>query len=415
MIDIELIKKDFETVEKLLNKRGEKFDLSMILQHYSAKNQLQVSLDDLKNKKNNISKEIGNLSREGKDATKLKKESEYLSEEINGVQGEYNEINEIFFNSIQQIPNLPDLDVPEGISDEANIEINRKIFKQEAGPDHVDIGEKLGLLDFKLANKLSGSRFVVLKPGLAKLQRALISFMLDYAEDQGFQEYYVPYIVNSESLFGTGQLPKFEDDQFKINEDQYLIPTAEVPLTNLYRDTFIDESDLPINISAHTPCFRKEAGSYGKDTRGMIRQHQFEKVEVVKLVHPSESENALDEIVQHATSILDKLELSYRTVILCTGDLGFSSAKTIDIEVWLPSQNNFREISSCSNFRDFQTRRMNARVKGTEGKYYPHSLNGSALAVGRTLLAIVENYYDKDKGIRVPEALKPYLNLNYIK
>ncbi|RCL37417.1 MAG: serine--tRNA ligase [SAR86 cluster bacterium] len=415
MIDIELIKKDFETVEKLLNKRGEKFDLSMILQHYSAKNQLQVSLDDLKNKKNNISKEIGNLSREGKDATKLKKESEYLSEEINGVQGEYNEINEIFFNSIQQIPNLPDLDVPEGISDEANIEINRKIFKQEAGPDHVDIGEKLGLLDFKLANKLSGSRFVVLKPGLAKLQRALISFMLDYAEDQGFQEYYVPYIVNSESLFGTGQLPKFEDDQFKINEDQYLIPTAEVPLTNLYRDTFIDESDLPINISAHTPCFRKEAGSYGKDTRGMIRQHQFEKVEVVKLVHPSESENALDEIVQHATSILDKLELSYRTVILCTGDLGFSSAKTIDIEVWLPSQNNFREISSCSNFRDFQTRRMNARVKGTKGKYYPHSLNGSALAVGRTLLAIVENYYDKDKGIRVPEVLKPYLNLNYIK
>ena len=415
MIDIELIKKDFETVEKLLNKRGEKFDLSMILQHYSAKNQLQVSLDDLKNKKNNISKEIGNLSREGKDATKLKKESEYLSEEINGVQGEYNEINEIFFNSIQQIPNLPDLDVPEGISDEANIEINRKIFKQEAGPDHVDIGEKLGLLDFKLANKLSGSRFVVLKPGLAKLQRALISFMLDYAEDQGFQEYYVPYIVNSESLFGTGQLPKFEDDQFKINEDQYLIPTAEVPLTNLYRDTFIDESDLPINISAHTPCFRKEAGSYGKDTRGMIRQHQFEKVEVVKLVHPSESENALDEIVHHATSILNKLELSYRTVILCTGDLGFSSAKTIDIEVWLPSQNDFREISSCSNFRDFQTRRMNARVKGKEGKYYPHSLNGSALAVGRTLLAIVENYYDKDKGIRVPEALKPYLNLNYIK
>jgi len=415
MIDIELIKKDLEAVEKLLNKRGEKFDLSMILQHYSAKNQLQVSLDDLKSKKNNISKEIGNLSREGKDTTKLKKESESLSEEINGIQDEYNEINEIFFNAIQQIPNLPDLDVPEGISDEANIEINRKIFKQERGPDHVEIGEKLELLDFKLANKLSGSRFVVLKPGLAKLQRALISFMLDYAEDQGFQEYYVPFIVNSESLFGTGQLPKFEDDQFKVNEDQYLIPTAEVPLTNLYRDTFIDESDLPINVSAHTPCFRKEAGSYGKDTRGMIRQHQFEKVEVVKLVHPSESENALDEIIHHATSILDKLELSYRTVILCTGDLGFSSAKTIDIEVWLPSQNDFREISSCSNFRDFQTRRMNARVKGKEGKYYPHSLNGSALAVGRTLLAIVENYYDKDKGIRVPEALKPYLNLNYIK
>ena len=415
MIDIELIKKDLEAVEKRLNKRGEKFDLSMILQNYSVKNQLQVSLDDLKNKKNNISKEIGNLSREGKDTTKLKKESESLSEKINGVQAEYNEINEIFFNAIQQIPNLPDLDVPEGISDEANIEINRKIFKQETGPDHVEIGEKLGLLDFKLANKLSGSRFVVLKPGLAKLQRALISFMLDYAEDQGFQEYYVPYIVNSESLFGTGQLPKFEDDQFKVNEDQYLIPTAEVPLTNLYRDTFIDESDLPINISAHTPCFRKEAGSYGKDTRGMIRQHQFEKVEVVKLVHPSESENALEEIVHHATSILDKLELSYRTVILCTGDLGFSSAKTIDIEVWLPSQNDFREISSCSNFRDFQTRRMNARVKGKEGKYYPHSLNGSALAVGRTLLAIVENYYEKDKGIRVPKALKPYLNLNYIK
>jgi len=414
MIDIELIKKDFETVEKRLNKRGEKFDLSLIVQHYSVKNQLQVSLDDLKNKKNNISKEIGNLSREGKDATKLKKESENLNEEINKVQGEFNEINKIFFNSIQQIPNIPDSDVPEGINDETNIEIDRKIFKQETGPDHVEIGERFGLLDFKLANKLSGSRFVVLKPGLAKLQRALISFMLDCAEAQGFQEYYVPYIVNSESLFGTGQLPKFEEDQFKVNEDQYLIPTAEVPLTNLYRDTFIDESDLPINISAHTPCFRKEAGSYGKDTRGMIRQHQFEKVEVVKLVHPSESENALDEIVHHATSILGKLELSYRTVILCTGDLGFASAKTIDVEVWLPSQNNFREISSCSNFRDFQTRRMNARVKGKEGKYYPHSLNGSALAVGRTLLAIVENYYEKDKGIRVPEALKPYLSLDYI-
>ena len=415
MIDIELIKKDFEALEKRLNSRGENFDLSIIVENYSVKNQLQVSLDDLKNKKNSISKEIGNLSREGKDATKLKKESENLNEEINRIQSEFNKINEIFFNSIQQIPNIPDSDVPEGINDEANIEIDRKIFKQEIGPDHVEIGEKLGLLDFKLANKLSGSRFVVLKPGLAKLQRALISFMLDCAEAQSFQEYYVPYIVNSESLFGTGQLPKFEEDQFKVNEDQYLIPTAEVPLTNLYRDTFIDESDLPINISAHTPCFRKEAGSYGKDTRGMIRQHQFEKVEVVKLVHPSESENALEEIVHHATSILDKLELSYRTVILCTGDLGFSSAKTIDIEVWLPSQNDFREISSCSNFRDFQTRRMNARVKGKEGKYYPHSLNGSALAVGRTLLAIIENYYEKDKGIRVPKALKPYLNLNYIK
>lgn len=415
MIDIELIKMEFEALEKRLNARGEKFDLSTILQQYSEKNQLQVSLDDLKNKKNNISKEIGNLSREGKDVTKLKKESEILSEEINKIQSKFKKINEIFVNSMLQIPNLPDFDVPEGSNEEANIEIDRKIFNQKTGPDHVEIGEKLGLLDFKLANKISGSRFVVLKPGLAKLQRALISFMLDYAEEQGFKEYYVPFIVNSESLFGTGQLPKFEDDQFKVNEDQYLIPTAEVPLTNLYRDTIIDESDLPINVCAHTPCFRKEAGSYGKDTRGMIRQHQFEKVEVVKLVHPSESENALDEILQHATSILDSLELSYRTVILCSGDLGFSSAKTIDVEVWLPSQNDFREISSCSNFRDFQTRRMNIRIKGNKGKYFPHSLNGSALAVGRTLLAIVENYYENDKGIRVPDALKSYLGLDFIK
>ena len=415
MIDIEFIKKDFEALEKRLNSRGEKYDLSKILQQYAEKNQLQVSLDDLKNKKNNISKEIGKLSREGKDISKLKGESENLGEEINKVQDEFNQTNMIYTNTLLQIPNLPDSDVPEGINDEANVEIDRKIFNQETGPDHVEIGEELDLLDFKLANKLSGSRFVVLKPGLAKLQRALISFMLDYAEDQGFKEYYVPFIVNSESLFGTGQLPKFEDDQFKVSDDQYLIPTAEVPLTNLYRNTLIDESDLPINICAHTPCFRKEAGSYGKDTRGMIRQHQFEKVEVVKLVHPSESENALDEIVHHATSILEKLELSYRTVILCSGDLGFSAAKTIDVEVWLPSQNNFREISSCSNFRDFQTRRMNARVKGRDGKYFPHSLNGSALAVGRTLLAIAENYYEKGKGIRVPEVLKPYLNLNYIK
>ena len=313
------------------------------------------------------------------------------------------------------IPNIPDDDVPEGKDESFNLELEQIIFNQlEKGPDHVEIGELLDLLDFETANKLSGSRFVVLKGKLAQLQRALLRFMLDEAESNGYTEYYVPYIVNSESLPGTGQLPKFEEDQFSVGKGKYLIQTAEVPLTNLYRNELIEADNLPIKMTSHTPCFRAEAGSYGKDTRGMIRQHQFEKVELVKFVNPSESDKALDELVGHASNILDKLQLSYRKVVLCTGDLGFSAAKTIDLEVWLPSQNCFREISSCSNFRDFQTRRMNTKFRDGSVKLYPHTLNGSALAVGRTLLAILENNYEKGVGVHIPKVLGPYLTFNLI-
>ena len=305
--------------------------------------------------------------------------------------------------------------MPQGDDESANLEINKNIFKQNNdGLDHTEIGQRLGLLDFEAANKLTGSRFVVLKGKLAELQRALITFMLNEAKNNGFEEVYVPYIVNAESLIGTGQLPKFEEDQFKINADRYLIPTAEVPLTNLYRNEVLDESNLPIKVTAHTPCFRAEAGSYGKDTKGMIRQHQFEKVEIVMVVEPKDSDKALNELVKYATTILDKLEISYRNVVLCTGDLGFSAAKTVDIEVWLPSQNCFREISSCSNFRDFQSRRMNFKIKSEKNKYFPHTLNGSALAVGRTLLAILENNYENGVGVHIPKVLRDYLDFDLI-
>ena len=415
MIDLIDLKENLELYKKGLSAKGCDVDLADLLKRNSQKNSIQTELDELKSQKNNLSKEIGALTSKGEDTKKLKDESEILNKKIDAVQNEFDLLKSDLDSIMLQIPNLPDSDVPIGQDESMNKEINTKIFTQSnKGLDHVEIGEKLGLLDFDLANKLSGSRFVVLKGKLAELQRALIQFMLDEAKNNGYEEMYVPLIVNSDSLIGTGQLPKFEEDQFKVGDGKYLIPTAEVPLTNLLRDEVIAESDLPINLTAHTPCFRAEAGSYGKDTRGMIRQHQFEKIEIVKFTHPNKSDESLDELVAHASQILDKLELSYRHVVLCTGDLGFSAAKTIDIEVWLPSQNCFREISSCSNFRDFQSRRINARVKKDKDKFYPHTLNGSALAVGRTLLAIIENFYENGVGVRIPKVLKDYLNFDLI-
>ena len=415
MIDLIDLKENLELYKKGLSAKGCDVDLADLLKRNSQKNSIQTELDELKSQKNNLSKEIGALTSKGEDTKKLKDESEILNKKIDAVQNEFDLLKSDLDSIMLQIPNLPDSDVPIGQDESMNKEINTKIFTQSnKGLDHVEIGEKLGLLDFDLANKLSGSRFVVLKGKLAELQRALIQFMLDEAKNNGYEEMYVPLIVNSDSLIGTGQLPKFEEDQFKVGNGKYLIPTAEVPLTNLLRDEVIAESDLPINLTAHTPCFRAEAGSYGKDTRGMIRQHQFEKIEIVKFTHPNKSDESLDELVAHASQILDKLELSYRHVVLCTGDLGFSAAKTIDIEVWLPSQNCFREISSCSNFRDFQSRRINARVKKDKDKFYPHTLNGSALAVGRTLLAIIENFYENGVGVRIPKVLKDYLNFDLI-
>ena len=415
MIDINFHKKDLDSLQKKLSLKGSDINLQELMLSIEQKNSLQVDLDDLKNKKNLISKEIGILAKKDEDISDLKKQSEEISNSITTIQNEYDDLNTQINAVLLNIPNIPDDDVPQGDDESANLEINKNIFKQNNdGLDHTEIGQRLGLLDFEAANKLTGSRFVVLKGKLAELQRALITFMLNEAKNNGFEEVYVPYIVNAESLIGTGQLPKFEEDQFKINADRYLIPTAEVPLTNLYRNEVLDESNLPIKVTAHTPCFRAEAGSYGKDTKGMIRQHQFEKVEIVMVVEPKDSDKALNELVKYATTILDKLEISYRYVVLCTGDLGFSAAKTVDIEVWLPSQNCFREISSCSNFRDFQSRRMNFKIKSEKNKYFPHTLNGSALAVGRTLLAILENNYENGVGVHIPKVLRDYLDFDLI-
>ncbi len=415
MIDITQLKENLDLYKKGLSLKGYDGDLDDILSRNEAKNTIQVKLDDLKNAKNLLSKEIGMLAQKSESIEEHKKKSDLLSNEIELLQKDFDKLKNGLDKDLLSIPNIPDEDVPEGSDESANLEIEKVIYKQvESELDHVEIGELLQLLDIEKANKISGSRFVVLKGKLAKLQRALIKFMLDEAESNGYEEYYVPYIVNAQSLLGTGQLPKFEDDQFKVGDGKYLIPTAEVPLTNLYQNQSLDVNSIPIKMTAHTPCFRSEAGSYGKDTRGMIRQHQFEKIELVKFVSADKSEEALNELVGHASNILDKLELSYRKVVLCTGDLGFSSAKTIDLEVWLPSQKCFREISSCSNFRDFQTRRMNTKVRNGSMKSYPHTLNGSALAVGRTLLAILENYYENGVGVHIPKVLGKYLDFELI-
>jgi seryl-tRNA synthetase len=415
MIDIAHLKENLDNYKKKLHSKGYKGNLDEIISKHESKNNMQVKLDEFKNKKNLISKEIGSLAQKGESINEQKKQSDHLSNEIKILQEEFDVLQNKLEEELLLIPNIPDDNVPEGTDESSNLELEKIIYTQsENGPDHVEIGELLELLDFNTANKLSGSRFVVLKGKLAQLQRALIKFMLDEAASNGYEEYYVPYIVNSESLVGTGQLPKFEEDQFSVGEGKYLIPTAEVPLTNVFRNEAISIEDIPIKMTSHTPCFRAEAGSYGKDTRGMIRQHQFEKIELVKFVHPSKSDKALDELLSHASKILDKLELSYRKVLLCSGDLGFSAAKTIDLEVWLPSQQCFREISSCSNFRDFQTRRMNTKLIDGSAKIYPHTLNGSALAVGRTLLAILENYYENAVGVHIPKVLSDYLNFDLI-
>jgi len=414
MIDLKEIKTDLENNIEKLKSKGCEVDIKEVISLQEKKNSTQTSVDELKQEKNNLSKRIGQESANGSDVNKLKAEAENINKKIDAEVDRFNSLQSKFSELVAQIPNLPDDDVPRGDSEDHNIVLDEVIYRKEEGLDHVEIGNKLGLLDFDLANKISGSRYVVLKGKLAQLQRALIQFMLDHAEANGYSEYYVPLIVNSESLFGTGQLPKFEEDQFSVGQDKYLIPTAEVPLTNFIRDKVLDGDELPLKLCAHTPCFRSEAGSYGKDTKGMIRQHQFEKVEIVQIVHPENSEKVLDELVTNAKSLLDHLELSYRTVNLCSGDLGFSAAKTIDIEVWLPSQNRYREISSCSNFKCFQARRLNSKAKDKSGKFIPHTLNGSALAVGRCLVAIIENYFDKNKGILVPKALKKYLKFDCI-
>jgi seryl-tRNA synthetase len=362
-----------------------------------------------------MGKLIGQAKASGEDVEPLKLKGEQLKNDSIAADAALAEVQQALDEILHGIPNIPHESVPAGKDEDDNVEVRSwgtpKTFNFDV-KDHVDLGDALNSLDFDTAAKITGSRFSQMRGDLATLHRVLTQFMINtHIAEHGYEEVYVPYIVNRESLFGTGQLPKFEEDLFKLDDERdfYLIPTAEVPVTNIYRNEIVDE--LPIKLVAHTPCFRSEAGSYGRDTRGMIRQHQFEKVEMVQFVHPDNSWDALEELVGHAEIILQKLDLPYRTVILCGGDLGFSAAKTYDIEVWLPSQGKYREISSCSNFADFQARRMKARYRNDQGKpELLHTLNGSGLAVGRTLLAVMENYQREDGSIEIPEVLRPMMN-----
>lgn len=422
MIDPKLLRTQTLEVARKLKRRG--FDLNVIEieAEENARKIYQTEFEAAQAKKNKLAKEIGQAKAKGESAEELLKQAEAIKQEIAHFEKRFNEIDDKVRALALTIPNLPDASVPEGQSDADNVEVRRVGMPKKFSftpKDHVALGEALGLMDFETASKLSGARFVILRRQLAALQRALIQLMLDtHTREHNYQETYVPYLVKDEAFVGTGQLPKFADDFFKTREPHSLnlIPTAEVSLSNTVREMVLSDADLPLKLTAHTPCFRSEAGSYGKDTRGMIRQHQFEKVELVQIVHPAKSWEALEELTQHAEVILQKLELPYRVMVLCAGDMGFCAAKTYDLEVWLPGQNAYREISSCSNTLDFQARRMQARFKDAKtGKNeLVHILNGSGLAVGRTLVAILENYQDEAGRVHVPEALHKYLDFTVI-
>jgi len=426
MIDPKLFRNDLDAVITNLARRGMKFDKQAYLDLEEKRKSLQIKTQSLQNDRKVRSKSIGKAKASGEDVQPLLDEVAKLGDELEDAKNAFEKVQAQLDDLFHGLPNLISDEVPQGVSEDDNQEVRTwgKIPKFDFEPlDHTELGEKLGGIDFATSAKLSGSRFVVMKAGIARMHRALIQLMLDtHTEQHGYQETYVPYLVNPESLFGTSQLPKFGDDLFSVQgttqdgKPLYMIPTAEVPLTNSVRDEIVEESDLPIKMTAHTPCFRSEAGSYGKDVKGLIRQHQFEKVELVQIVKPEESFKALDELTSHAEKILQLLELPYRTVILCSGDIGFGATKTYDIEVWLPAQNTYREISSCSNMGDFQARRMKARWRNPEtGKpELVHTLNGSGLAVGRTLVAILENYQMVDGKIRVPEVLKAYMKIDFI-
>jgi seryl-tRNA synthetase len=417
MLDPRLLRNNLEEVAQQLQRRGYVLDTQRISALEEQRKTLQVEAQDLQNERNSRSKSIGRAKAAGEDIQPLLTEVAELGERLKARQEALNQVQGKLAEITLGIPNLPDASVPDGKDESDNREERRwgepKTYDFEPR-DHVDLGDLSGLLDFEAAARITGSRFAVMEGALARMHRALIQFMLNtHTSEHGYTEVYVPYMVNADSLRGTGQLPKFEEDLFKLcgESGYYLIPTAEVPVTNLTRDQIIEADDMPRKWVAHTPCFRSEAGSYGKDTRGMIRQHQFEKVELVQAVPASQSFQALEELTGHAEAILQKLELPYRVVTLCAGDIGFSSTKTYDLEVWLPGQQKYREISSCSNFVDFQARRLQARWRNPEtGKpELVHTLNGSGLAVGRTLVAIMENYQQRDGSIRVPQVLQHYM------
>ena len=420
MIDPKLLRTELDTVAEKLAKRGYELDKAFWQQVEEQRKSIQVKTEELQAKKNAGAKQIGLMKRNGENTDALMAEMATISSEMKQAEDALKALQEKIQAAALTIPNLPDDSVPAGKDENDNVEMRRWGEPRQfdfAVKDHSDLGENLGLLDFEMAAKLTGSRFSVLKGQLAKLNRALIAFMLTTHTDKyGYTEMYVPYMVNADSLLGTGQLPKFEEDLFKLRgeKEYYLIPTSEVPLTNSVRDKILDPKALPIKMTAHTPCFRSEAGSAGRDTRGLIRQHQFEKVEMVQITHPENSMQALEDMTAQAEYILQQLGLPYRVIVLCGGDMGFSAVKTYDIEVWLPSQDTYREISSCSNCGDFQARRMQARVKDGKKTELVHTLNGSGLAVGRTLLAIMENYQNADGTITVPEVLRPYMGVDVI-
>ncbi|NIP15596.1 MAG: serine--tRNA ligase [Pseudomonadales bacterium] len=416
MLDIKVLREDTEGVRERLAIKNYQLDVSRVQELEAERKRLQALTETLQNERNTRSKAIGKAKAAGEDIAPLLAEVGDLGERLDAAKAEFDALQETYQGFLREIPNLPDTSVPAGNDESDNQEITRwgepRMFEFEP-LDHVAL-TAAGGLDFDTAAKITGSRFVVMHGPLARLHRALVQFMMDvHVIEHGYREVYVPYIVNADSLMGTGQLPKFAEDQFRLegSNEFYLVPTAEVPVTNIYRDRILSADELPVRHVCHTPCFRSEAGSYGKDTRGMIRQHQFEKVELVMLVRPEDSWRALEELTGDAETILRKLELPYRSVVLCGGDLGFSAAKTIDLEVWLPGQDRYREISSCSNFLDFQARRMLARYRHPEsGKpELVHTLNGSGLAVGRTLIAILENYQDGEGRVAVPDALRDYL------
>ncbi|MCW8825165.1 MAG: serine--tRNA ligase [Gammaproteobacteria bacterium] len=419
MLDPKIFRTQLAETAEQLARRGFTVDVATIEALEVERKTIQTQTQDLQSERNSSSKAIGKAKAAGEDIQPLLDAVANLGGQLKEAEGRLSEIQDELNAILMGIPNIPDESTPTGDSEDDNVEIRKwgepRQFDFEP-KDHVDLGEAVGQLDFDTASKLTGSRFSVMTGPLARMHRALIQFMLDLHTDQhGYKESYVPYIVNADSLRGTGQLPKFEEDLFAVGTDNeipyYLIPTAEVPVTNMVRDTIIDAKDMPLKFTAHTPCFRSEAGSYGRDTRGMIRQHQFEKVEMVQIVAPEGSMDVLDELTGHAEKVLQLLKLPYRVLDLCTGDIGFSACKTYDLEVWLPGQQKYREISSCSLFRDFQARRMQARWRNPEtGKpELVHTINGSGLAVGRTLVAVMENYQQADGSIEVPEVLQPYM------
>ena len=421
MLDARFVRENIDVVKAALEKRNAGIDLTEFLGLEEERLRLLRESEELRNKRNVVSEEIGKLKREKKDADQLVKDMKGVADRIKEVDEILKGIEEKTNLFLLTIPNIPNQSVPVGKDENENVEIRKWGTPRQFDfqpLNHWDIAEVLGIIDFETGAKIAGARFSLMKGAGARLERALMNFMLDLNTSKGYTEVFPPLLVNRESMTGTGQLPKFETDLFRVADPElYLIPTAEVPVTNIHRGDILREEQLPLYYTAYTPCFRREAGSYGKDVRGLIRQHQFNKVELVKFAKPEDSYAELEKLTADAEDILQKLGLPYRTIVLCTGDMGFSSAKTYDIEVWLPGQDRYREISSCSNFEDFQARRANIRFKreGKKGTEYVHTLNGSGLAIGRTLVAVLENYQQKDGTVIVPEVLRPYMGIDVIK